>query len=251
MNELEFESARKRLTEFVLRQAEALSAYHWAGFLAHPSAPETFEGVLAEYELWGQGYPFRVSPDNCENVVYLSKRANHAFRFWHDVLHAHHRHDLSFDGEMAVAELHLNCARREFGAGSHELLLLHTDTVGQLVHFRDHGKHVDNQLEFAKRLLIPQHRPKCRTEFSPTPMTVAGVHGYAIRRSRMGTVRYYGSLGVVRIMSYDRAATLITQLCDLPDGPDTDWVEREGAHNDSKKPMSGLPSGNHVWALSA
>lgn len=194
MTEIEFEKARVNLHEFVMSQAAALGAYASMGFLAHPTAPDTFDGILTEHKLWEEGYPFRVSPDHCENTIYKSPNGNHAFRFWHDVLHARTGNDLSLQGESAVNQLHISALRREFGSDSNEALLMQVDTNGQLMYFHKHGKHVENQLEFAKGLLVDR--------FEPVRITVLAVSAYAVERKR-GIERTYMSDGLgIRLMPF-------------------------------------------------
>lgn len=193
MTEVEFEKARVNLTEFVLAQAAALASYSGVGFLAHPTAPDTFDGILTEYSLWEKGYPFRVSPDHCENTIYTSPNGNHAFRFWHDVLHASRGDDLTLQGESVVNQVHIAAVRREFGSDSNEALLMQVDTNRQLMYFHEHGKHVDNQLEFAKGRLVDR--------FEPVRITVMAVSAYAVEKR--GIERTYMSDGLgIRLMPF-------------------------------------------------
>lgn len=194
MIEVEFEKARVNLHEFVLEQAASLGAYNGVGFLAHPTAPDTFDGILTEYKLWEDGYPFRVSPDHCENTIYTSPNGNHAFRFWHDVLHARHGHDLTLQGESAVNQMHINAVRHKFGSDSNEALLMQVDTNGQLMYFHEHGKHVDNQLEFAKGLLVAR--------YGVVRINVQGVSAYTVER-KQGIERTYMSDGLgIRLLPF-------------------------------------------------
>lgn len=194
MTEVEFEKARVNLTEFVLAQAAALASYNGVGFLAHPTAPDTFDGILTECSLWEKGYPFRVSPDHCENTIYTSPNGNHAFRFWHDVLHASRGDDLTLQGESAVNQVHIAAVRREFGSDSNEALLMQVDTNGQLMYFHEHGKHVTNQLEFANSLLVDL--------YVPVRITIHGVSAYAVER-KQDKCRTYMSDGIgIRLMPY-------------------------------------------------
>lgn len=197
MTEIEFENARVNLHEFVMAQAAALGSYNGVGFLAHPTAPDTFDGILTEYKLWEDGYPFRVSPDHCENTVYKGPNGNHAFRFWHDVLHARHGHDLTLQGESEVNQLHISAVRRGFGSDSNEALLMQVDTNGQLMYFHEHGKHVENQLEFAKGLLVDR--------YLPIRITVQGVSAYAVERKQGDGVTYMSDGLGIRLMPFAAA----------------------------------------------
>lgn len=254
MNASEFDLARRRLSWFVIRRAAALEADNGVGFLAHPTAPETFEGILTEYKFWKQGYPFRVSPNNCENIIYTIATANHAFRFWHDVLHARHGHDFSFQGEMAVAERHLACVSDEFGSDSDEVKLMEVDTKGQLLYYHGQGEHVSNQLQFAKDLLVLE-RSQIRESgitFTTCPMgSLDGACGYAVQRNYQGTVMFLGTAADgVHLFPYLVAVEKVRVLVEMLPlvNPAREWIERPGSRSDSKKPATGLPSGYPAWA---
>ena len=254
MNVSKFNLARHRLSGFLLRRAALLAATNGAGFLAHPTAPETFDGILTEHAMWRQGYPFRVSPNNCENIIYTSAAANHAFRFWHDVLHARHGHDLSFQGEMAVAERHLACVRDEFGSDSDEVKLMEVDTKGQLLYYHNHGQHVANQLQFAKDLLVLVRNPTLDSgiTFTTCPMGgLDGACGYAVQRNYQGTVMFLGTAADgVHLFPYLIAVEKVRVLVKMLPlvNPAHEWIERPGSRANSKKPATGLPSGCPVWA---
>lgn len=201
MTEIEFEKARVNVHEFVMAQAAALGSYNGVGFLAHPTAPDNFDGILTEYGLWENGYPFRVSPDHCENTIYKSPSGNHAFRFWHDVLHARYGHDLTLQGESAVNQLHVDAARDAFGSDSNEAVLMQVDTNGQLMYFHKHGKHVENQLEFAKGLLVDR--------YEAVRLTVQGVSAYTVERKQGIERSYMGDCLGIRLMPYEVALAVV------------------------------------------
>lgn len=239
----DFELGRKQLTKLVLDESAKITAKYGVGFRADSDAPSTYEGILEEYlDMRHGGKPFRVSPDSCDNSVFTMREANHACRHWHDVLHAERRHDLSYHGELMVAYEHLAVVARAYGECSPPHRLMKIDTIDQLVHYHTTGNFVANQLEFAKEQFL-------KTIYTTTPMSVDGKQGYAVQRTRNGEVRFFGGVLGIHIMhcrqAEDKVGTLTSLLPLL--GPESDWVERKGAHSDSKKPCGGYPPGASAY----
>ena len=94
------------------------------------------------------------------------------------------------------------------------------------------------------------------TTYRTCPMSIDGHSGYALQRDHEGTVMFYsGGYENIKLYSLTVATEMIETLeYFLPLlGPAHHWVERDGAHADSKKPMGYrpmaaaryLPAGRH------
>jgi hypothetical protein len=131
--ERELEVARTVLTAFVIHKAESTAAK--VGFRWKPTrtAPGTFEDLnLAFKHSVESGAPLPISSENSASVIYTTRAANFAMRFWHDVSHV--RLALSFDvvDELELGLWHLEHVKHAgFDESGTVYRLLHADLVGQ------------------------------------------------------------------------------------------------------------------------
>jgi hypothetical protein len=129
----ELEVASAVLTGFVIHKAEATSTK--VGFRWKPTkkAPSTYEDLkLAFKNSEETGEPLPVSSENSSSVIYTTKAANFAMRFWHDVSHV--RLGLTFDvvDELELGLWHLEHIKHAgFNESSTVYRLFHADLVGQ------------------------------------------------------------------------------------------------------------------------
>ena len=80
--------------------------------------------------------------------------------------------------------------------------------------------------------------------YSLTPMSINGVYGWAITRTIGGTVKYLRRVGIaeVAVWNLPSATSNVQKLTDFENlVPERLWVERDGAHADTKKPMGYRP----------
>jgi hypothetical protein len=143
--------ARLNLTRFVECQARDLQRRLGFGWCFSKDAPATFEGLLSAYEQsLRTKHPFPISPEHCDNTVFVGKHANGAMRFWHDCGgHARTRLTFSISDELELAQFHLALLNTAgFVATSLAYRLLHADTVGQTRFLAIVGAYPENQLSF-------------------------------------------------------------------------------------------------------
>jgi hypothetical protein len=74
---------------------------------------------------------FTVSSANSLHTIYPNARMNHAFRFWHDILHSTYGLGFNLKDELSAAVLHVNEIKRIFGSDSIEARIMDADTAGQ------------------------------------------------------------------------------------------------------------------------
>lgn len=81
------------------------------------------------------------------------------------------------------------------------------------------------------------------TSYTTCPMSVKGLTGYALQRDHKGTVKFFADVHGIRLLPYADADKLAVRLNNLlPNmGPEHDWVEREGARSNSRKPIGHRP----------
>lgn len=72
-----------------------------------------------------------VSSENSTHTIYPNARMNHAFRFWHDILHSTYGMTFTLKDELAVAAIHVLEIKKVFGADSIEARIMDADTAGQ------------------------------------------------------------------------------------------------------------------------
>jgi hypothetical protein len=73
----------------------------------------------------------KVSSANSMHTIYPNARMNHAFRFWHDILHSTYGLGFNLKDELAAAALHSCEIKRIFGQDSIEARIMDADTAGQ------------------------------------------------------------------------------------------------------------------------
>jgi hypothetical protein len=150
MNIHSVELARSNLSKFVIEQANNIKRVLGVNYEEKKDAPSTYEAMCENWRMaLLNKMPVYVYSESCENVIYLSKEANWAFRFWHDYIHFRDGFDFSYENELLVGSHQVAMVGARFGVGSLEYLLMQSDTIGQVEYFKQHGAFVENQLQFA------------------------------------------------------------------------------------------------------
>lgn len=149
-----FELARGELTACIMKKADALMGkeQYRKGYVAVPGLkqPSSLPDLASTFNYArNQARPVPVLADHSERTIYLFPEANHAFRFWHDVVHINMEKGFSLPEELAVAELHCKELMHS-GCSEDARLLLWIDTALQAQHFYFMGGFIDNQLDWAK-----------------------------------------------------------------------------------------------------
>jgi hypothetical protein len=118
-----------------------------------PFCPTTLDSLKREFsECHRTGVPFRVSSANSENTIYGNPAFNHAFRFWHDVLHVERRKDTSLQHELRVGQIHVEVIK-QLGYSQDHQTLMWIDTCGQGLYNFLVTEFPRDQMGFAKRVL--------------------------------------------------------------------------------------------------
>jgi len=150
MNIYSIELARANLSKLVIEQANNIKRALGVNYEERIDAPSTYENMC---DNWNDAKlnkcPVYVYSEACDNVIYLSKEANWAFRFWHDYLHYYWSKDFSYDSEIFVGNVQCAIVAQQFGLGSLEYQLMQADTVGQVNYYQATSSFVENQLQFA------------------------------------------------------------------------------------------------------
>ena len=137
-----FENARSTLEILVCIKADQACALFDKQYHIAQVAPSN----LAEMRTaWGKlSYPIYAHGNT--NTIYRLQAYNHAFRFWHDVLHLTNNLDVTFEDELTISEMHAIEAREY---SSDAALLMRIDTRGQSEYYNEHGVFPEDQLAFA------------------------------------------------------------------------------------------------------
>ena len=144
-----FNVARANLTQYVIRQAEAVRRVVGFGYVDRDEAPNTDAELIAAWEHSRKtGLAFPVWSGASENTIYLHRGGNYAFRFWHDAIHATRGLCMDVDDEVEIGMMHVKAVEQEFGVDSLEALLMFWDTVGQSMHCYCTGEFPHDQLAF-------------------------------------------------------------------------------------------------------
>jgi len=137
-----FEAARSKLAILACIKADQACALFGKQYHIAKVAPSNLVEMRAA---WGKlSYP--IYDQGNINTVYYLQAHNHAFRFWHDVLHLTHNLDVTFEDELTISEMHAKEAR-EYGTDA--ALLMRIDTRGQSEYYKEHGAFPEDQLAFA------------------------------------------------------------------------------------------------------
>lgn len=158
MNTEKFEAARINLSTFVLSHAITLSMFHGVDYFPVDNAPNDYDAL---YDMWrhcqSDNGPFLVWSGGSDKTIYTTQAANHAFRFWHDILHV--TKGLKFDtmDEIEIGIIQTKAIQAEFGKDSLEAKIMLADTVGQSVYAQmNQGEFPDNQVSFVYSLIQAQ-----------------------------------------------------------------------------------------------
>jgi len=137
-----FESARSALSSLACLKADQACTLFSKNYHIAKVAPSN----LAEMRTaWGKhSYPIYAHGNS--NTIYRLQSHNHAFRFWHDVLHIINNLDVSFEDEVVISEMH---AKEAMAYGKGAALLMRIDTRGQSEYYKEHGVFPEDQLAFA------------------------------------------------------------------------------------------------------
>lgn len=128
----------------------ALEAFILASAPKHyatPAAPSTLDDILAALALNDpRGFP--VFDGGCDHTIYSSPAVNHAFRAWHDSIHAARGLGFTTMGEHCVAQYHWRLAV-EAGLPMGDVFALWADSWGQVAYANQHhGKFPADQSAF-------------------------------------------------------------------------------------------------------
>lgn len=149
--------ARQALSAFIVDQAVATAKYVGFSWVAVESGhPETYEALLNEYAHCANAdgtREFRVWSGGSDSTIYSRPSVNHAFRFWHDMMHCHERLTMSYPDEVLLGLHAGKIVARHFGTDSLEYRLFMADTVGQSTHEHLTGAFPQDQLRFALKLI--------------------------------------------------------------------------------------------------
>jgi hypothetical protein len=153
----DIETARARLTKFVLRKASDIVRNTGISYEETNTSSlyaSTYEEVIENFNrALSTPCPYYVMQDFSDSTIYTDPSANHAFRFWHDWLHYKHKLDFSTTDEKFVGHIQTAAVIAEFGLGSLEAQMMYLDTVGQVEYFASNNAFVENQLEWTLRQL--------------------------------------------------------------------------------------------------
>ena len=80
--------------------------------------------------------------------------------------------------------------------------------------------------------------------YTTCPMSIKEATGYALQRTLNGEVKYFGDVHGIRLFPHAQAEELVRTLGSLLPltGPSREWMERDGARANTKKPVSYRPS---------
>jgi len=147
--------ASQCLSHWIVKHAARISKEIGFSYWPVSDAPDTFEGVCAEFKACMRGgKPFRVYDGASDKTIYTNPETNYAFRFWHDITHAVYKLDFTEHGERATAQKQIDEVSKAFGPDSLEVKLIAADTIGQVEYFAKVGGFVENQKEFVYGLII-------------------------------------------------------------------------------------------------
>lgn len=144
------ELVRANLSRYWTHAAARLARDVGFSFVAVPDAPSDFAAIkAAARRSLTERKPFPVWDGGCENILFTSATANHAFRFVHDLTHYAKGYEFTPSGEQLTAQTHLDDIARVFGRDSLEWWLTYADTIGQVLHnMQTGGGFVADQLAF-------------------------------------------------------------------------------------------------------
>lgn len=155
----QFEQARINLSNFLLSHAEFLMYATGVKYEAADEAPNTYEALSQQ---WADCHTFAIPAfkvwNGCsDTTVYASQSANHAFRFWHDVLHCTMHLDFSLESEIEIGKMQTKKVQEIFGDKSLEAMIMLADTVGQSLYAAsNNGEFPENQMSYVFTLLQAQ-----------------------------------------------------------------------------------------------
>lgn len=155
----QFEQARINLSAFVLTHAATLEVLHRVEHVAIEHAPNSYAALCLMWEQCKEfpGIGFHVWNGGSDATVYTTPAANHAFRFWHDILHV--TKGLQFDtmDEIEIGIMQTKAVQAEFGKDSLEAKIMLADTVGQSLYAQmNNGEFPDNQVSYVWTLIQAQ-----------------------------------------------------------------------------------------------
>ncbi len=155
----EFDIARRNLSEFIIRQAAIIGIDNDVlGYIAQDDAPNNFPELLEAFEHATANFePLPVWNGASDSSVYTSPDANHAFRFWHDMLHCIECKDFTLQDEIQLGIMQTNSTIAYFGKDSLEARIMLADTTGQSLYAANNdGDYPVNQISFVFALLQSQ-----------------------------------------------------------------------------------------------
>lgn len=133
-------AARINLSQFVIRNADAIAKKIGFGYVDMDNAPNDFDELKTAFNASkSSGFALPVWNGASDKTIYTSIGANFAFRFWHDVMHCVLNKGFDVSAEIAIGAIHVQEVQKEFGAQSLEALLMYADTIGQSLYALSHN----------------------------------------------------------------------------------------------------------------
>lgn len=149
--------ARHELSAFIMQQAGVMARRMGFGWVAvETGMPETMEALNNEaaHCIHARGQrDFRVWSGGSDRTIYSLPSVNHAFRFWHDMMHYTMQLGMNYADEVQLGLHSADIVGRRFGTDSLEYKLFVADTIGQSTHEHLTGAFPDDQLTFALNLI--------------------------------------------------------------------------------------------------
>ncbi len=153
-------TASPALEAFIMRRAPAHYATDKDPFSGNSGSPNLGR-MIDRYEVCKRtNAPFPVWSGGCERTIYSAPEVNHAFRAWHDSVHAELGAGFDREGEFAVAiEQYRELGRAIVGQTAPGLVeddqrALWADVWGQFLYSEKHGgQFPDDQAAFVQAAL--------------------------------------------------------------------------------------------------
>jgi hypothetical protein len=146
----ELVAAQKRLSDYVLDQAQRIERRLYFGWRPVGDAPDKYKDLCDAFAASQKdGCPLPVSNENSSSVVFGSPNVNLAYRYVHDVAHVEQGLSFSSPDKFELARwLMRRFERAGFNRNDLEWYLFEADAVGQVVFYAVTKQYVGDQLQF-------------------------------------------------------------------------------------------------------
>lgn len=141
-------AARAELSAFVLAVADRTAQEVGFGFVGSSDAPSTYGALRRAFaDSAASKRPLPVSNENLSSTIYLSREADLALRFWHDVSHVRQERSFSTPDELDLALWHVAVATAAH-LSPLAVELLDADLIGQTLLYAATKGYAGDQLRF-------------------------------------------------------------------------------------------------------